>query len=880
MHLQKPTHEVVEFNNPVADYPCDLCIHQLFEAQAERTPEATAVVYEDQRLTYGELNSRVNRLAHYLRKRGARPEVLVGICVERSPDTLVGILGILKAGAAYVPLDPTYPKDRLAVILEDAKAPLVLTQQSLVSSLPRHVGRAICLDTDWPDIALESPENPTCHAKPNSLSYVLFTSGSTGRPKGVAIEHHSSVNFVQWAQSVFTSQEVEGTLFSTSVCFDLSVFEMFVPLSMGGKVIVVQNALCLPRSRAANQVTLINTVPSAIAELVRTEAVPASVQVINLAGEALLTSLAQRIYEKTSARSVYNLYGPTEYTTYATYTLVPRGAEVTIGRPLANTRVYILDEDRRPASVGVPGELFLAGDGLARGYFGRPDLTAERFLRDPFSSDPGARMYRTGDLASFLPDGNIRYLGRIDNQVKIRGFRIELGEIEARLMQHSSVQSAAVIAHAGEAGDKQLVAYVVSAGQAKLDKPLLAAFLSETLPEYMIPGVFVNMDALPLTPNGKVDRRALPAPELDQAGAVGTPARDELESVLLGEWRKTLANPAMGVTDNFFDFGGHSLTAARLLTEVQKVTGRQLPLDTLIHHATVEAMACLIRQNSTTAPDSVLTVVQEGNSLIPFFAIVPPGEDSLGYAILAKRMGHEQPLYRLQGREPVIAGQRPAFTQEELSLLSRQYIDVMRAAQPEGPYCFGGYCDGVQIAERMVLDLEAAGQEVGFLAIFDTWVLQNVQRPLLWRLAYYGERLQVLHKMNFGEQRSVFKQAVQNNFRRMVRPREPKIKREVQQAYWPEGFVAGRFRAPVALFKKPRQPFYYVNDPSLGWRARSEGGVEIHEVDFDHDEMFREPHVRTVGELLSARLRRVSEHRQAKRSSSGVSLVPVLSENV
>jgi amino acid adenylation domain-containing protein len=1292
MSLQKSIEQM-----PVCSHPSNrsaVCIHELFEAQVERRPGAIAVVWEGQRLTYRELNSRANRLAHYLRNRGAGPEVLVGICVERSPEMLVGILGILKAGAAYVPLDPAYPKDRLAVILEDSKAPLVVTQQSLLETLPQRSGHALCLDTDWLDIANESPENPARRVKPENLSYVLFTSGSTGRPKGVAIEHRNSVSFILWAQTVFTPQEIEGTLFSTSMCFDLSIFEMFVPLSMGGKIIVVQTALLLSKSRAANEVTLINTVPSAIAELVRTEAVPASVQVVNLAGEALLNSLAQRIYDKTHTRKVYNLYGPTEYTTYATYALVPRGGEVTIGRPLDETKAHILDENRRPTPPGVAGELHLAGDGLARGYFGRSDLTAERFLPNPFSSDPTARMYRTGDLACFLPDGNIQYLGRMDNQVKIRGFRVELGEIESVLTQHPSVQSAAVIACEDRPGDKRLVAYVttdpkyrstedkqpeeatqqvqqwmklwkdtyrkspaagdptfnitgwkssytgggIPAGEMRewledtvrqilscrpqrvleigcgtglllfriapqcqsywgtdfsrsalhyvqehLDRidfagreikllermadnfegmqeqwfdaiilnsvvqyfpsmeylvevlrkaleklapggmiflgdvrslPMLEMFhtsvqlrqsellstrqlqqrvqaqmeceeellvhpaffealkaalprirrvevtpkrgrahneltrfryqvmlqtrggsrekvaleavstwrdwqkegmtiatleevlkqerpqvlklanvanarvaeavealgllreeggprtveelkekltrmtnrgmeveelwdlerrfpywvdigwgrhgeegrydvllrrrggtgvkpeetwpdsmvrqkswreygndplrrktarkltselrahVAARLPDYMAPTVFMTLDELPLTPNGKIDRRALPAPQAElRTDGERVEARDPLESMLLQKWQETLGIADLGINDNFFDLGGHSLTAARMLFEVEKIIGREIPLSALLRGTTVESLARLIREGSASIPDPVLVTIQSGNAAVPFFAIVPPGEDSLGIAIMSRHMGADHAVYKLQGSEPVIAGQRPVFTREELRDLSRQYITSMRAAQPAGPYCFGAYCDGMQIAEQMVLDLEAQGHEVGMLAIFDTWVLQNTQRPLFWRLAYYGERLQALRKMNFGEQLGAYKKALQSNVRRVVRPGQPAVKKIIQQAYWPEGFVAQRFRAPIVLFKKPRQPFFYINDPLMGWGARSEGGVQIHEVNFDHDEMFREPHVRDVGRLLAAELNRVGERDQTKRRPAEIPLL-------
>ncbi|PYX12267.1 MAG: non-ribosomal peptide synthetase [Acidobacteria bacterium] len=583
---------LVEFNDTAATLRRDLCIHQFFEAQAVSSPEAIALVCGDERVTYRKLNSRANQLAHYLIQRGVGPEVPVGICVERSADMLVGILGILKAGGAYVPLDSAYPKDRLAAILEDSQATVLLTQRPLSGLLPEHSAQIIYVDSDWTKIATESAENPGASVKPDNLAYILFTSGSTGRPKGVAIEHRSASTFVQWAQTVFKPEEVAGTLFSTSMCFDLSIFEMFVPFSMGGKVILVQNALLLPELSAANQVTLINTVPSAIAELLRTDGIPPSVQVINLAGEALPTSLAQQIYANTKARKLYNLYGPTEDTTYSTYTLVSRRGEVSIGRPISNTQAYVLDKKCRPVPIGVFGELHLAGDGLARGYFKRPDLTAERFSPNSFTADPSARMYRTGDLVRYLPSGDIQYHGRIDNQVKIRGFRIELGEIEVVLLRHPSVKSAVVVARENQ-GDKRLVAYVVPEVGEKLSSGEIKAHLRETLPEYMVPSAFVTMEALPLTPNGKLDRRALPAPPQEN------PDRDEeylrvrtpIEEVIAGIWAEVLKLENVGSSDDFFDLGGHSLLATQVVSRIRQVFQVELSVRSLFESPTVASLA-------------------------------------------------------------------------------------------------------------------------------------------------------------------------------------------------------------------------------------------------------------------------------------------------
>ncbi len=484
-----------EFNRTSAELPQADLLHDFVSRQAESTPDAVALIVGDQRLRYRELNEKANQIAHYLIRRGAGPETLIGIYCERSAEMLVGILGILKSGSAYVPLDPNYPKERIGYILEDAKAPLILTHGSIAGDLPVFAGECVCLDSDWTHISQEPISNPATETKPENLAYVLFTSGSTGRPKGVAIEHRSVATFVHWARQSFEPSELAGVLFSTSMCFDLSVFEMFAPLSSGGAVILAENALYLPTLPAKDRVTLINTVPSAMAELVRMGGVPDSVKTVNLAGEVLSESLVEQIYDNTGVRRVYNLYGPTEDTTYSTYTLVRRGTTVTIGRPLTNSQAYILDTNLRPVPIGVPGELYLAGEGLARGYYGRPDLTGERFVLNRFSNAPSARMYRTGDLCRYLPNGEIDYLGRIDHQVKLRGFRIELGEIESALDGHPAVRKSVVMVREDVPGDKRLVAYVVPQPEIEavglVEK--LKTLIAEKLPEFMMPSAFLTI---------------------------------------------------------------------------------------------------------------------------------------------------------------------------------------------------------------------------------------------------------------------------------------------------------------------------------------------------------------------------------------------------
>ncbi|MDZ7967874.1 MAG: amino acid adenylation domain-containing protein [Nostoc sp. DedSLP03] len=478
---------LVKWNNTKTDYLHNQCIHELFEAQVERSPDSVAVIFEDEQLTYQDLNRRANQLAHHLRSLGVGPEILVGICVERSLSILIGLLGILKAGGAYVPLDPAYPQSRLAFILKDTQISVLLTQEKLIATLPKHTAMAVCLDTDWEKIANQSSLNPINNATNENLAYTIYTSGSTGRPKGVAIEHRSTIAFLDWAKKLFATEALAGVLASTSICFDLSVFEMFVPLGCGGKVILVENALYLPTSSQANQVTLINTVPSVIAELLRVDGIPDSVRIINLAGEPVQNKLVQQLYQQDNVQQVFNLYGPSEDTTYSTFALLHKGANdiPPIGRPIANTEIYLLDQDLQPVPVGVPGELYIGGAGLARGYLNQAELTAEKFIPNPYSypypdaprtgmSDSnghatqttngnklGARLYKTGDLARYRSNGNIEFLGRIDHQVKVRGFRIELGEIEALLNQHPGVEQAVVLAQEDQSGNKSLVAYVI-----------------------------------------------------------------------------------------------------------------------------------------------------------------------------------------------------------------------------------------------------------------------------------------------------------------------------------------------------------------------------------------------------------------------------------
>ncbi|WP_370451132.1 amino acid adenylation domain-containing protein [Corallococcus sp. CA049B] len=599
---------LVTWNQQQAEYTRDATIPHLFEAQAKRTPDAVAVVSGKQRLTYREVEAKANQLAHRLRKLGVGPESRVGLCVERTADVVVGTLGILKAGGAYVPLDPSYPKERLGWLLEDAQGPALVAHSHLLESLPAFSAQAVCLDTDA-TLATEPSEPPEAGLRPENVAYLIYTSGSTGRPKGVAVTHRNAVAFLSWATETFTEEETKTVLAATSLNFDLSVFELFAPLVRGGSVVVVRNALHLAEEKPDAEVTLINTVPSAMAQLVRLNAVPPSVRVVNLAGEALPETLAKAVYAVPTVKKLYNLYGPSEDTTYSTWSLVGRNEVPNIGRPLTNTRAYVLDKYLQPVPVGVAGELFLAGEGQARGYLLRPELTAEKFLPEVYGPE-GSRMYRTGDRVRYRADGVLEYLGRVDFQVKVRGFRIELGEVESALRQQETVKEAVVVAK-GEGAEKRLVAYVAPKAGATLEAEALKASLRQRLPEYMVPGAVVVLEALPLNSNGKVDRKALPDPEAPVSTHEYEAPRTEMEAKLAAIWAEVLRVPRVGVKDDFFALGGHSLLATQVVSRVRAETGAELPLRALFEAPTVQALASRLEKTGRAKAPALVPVSRD-----------------------------------------------------------------------------------------------------------------------------------------------------------------------------------------------------------------------------------------------------------------------------
>ncbi len=594
---------LVEWNNTELNYPADVCVSELFEKQVSQSPNATAVTFEGSSLSYQQLNERANQLARHLRNLGVKPDSLVGIYMERSLDMVVSLLGILKAGGAYVPLDPAFPSDRLEFMLADSRAAILITQERLADQLatPQEM-KLVCIDQDWSTIARESKEDLVPQAKPEHLAYMIYTSGSTGRPKGVQIEQRSLVNFLASMRQTPGLTDQDTLLSVTTLSFDIAGLEIFLPLTTGARLELVSRETAtdgrqLMAALETSGVTVMQATPITWRMLIDAGWQGNNQLKILCGGEALPLDLAKQILVRCG--SLWNMYGPTETTIWSTLRQVlPEDTEISIGKPIGNTKCYILDSHLQPVPIGVSGELYIGGDGLARGYLNRPELTAEKFVSNPFSVQPGARLYKTGDLAKYKPNGDIQYLGRGDNQIKIRGFRVELGEIEAVLAQHSAIHEIVVIVREDHPGDKRLVGYpILKEGAQEPAATELRMFAREQLPEYMIPSAFVFLQEYPLTPNKKIDRKALPAPdqsrpELDHQYVA---PRDEIEASVTNIFAGVLKLERVGIQDNFFDLGGHSLLATQVISRVRGDLHVDLPLRALFEALTPEELSKRIK---------------------------------------------------------------------------------------------------------------------------------------------------------------------------------------------------------------------------------------------------------------------------------------------
>ncbi len=848
---------VLDWNQCVEPLPDDVCLHHLFERSAGQYPDHIALEQGGVSLTYQALNQQAEQLADILVAKGAKAEVMIGLCLNRTPRLIVAMLAIIKTGAAYVPLDSAYPSNRLENTLEDAEVLLLLTESELLAA---HVSLNsipyLLLDQPWATV----DQQERSHLGSANLAYLLYTSGSTGRPKGVAITHASAVAMVQWAQQVYSAEQLSRVLAGTSVCFDLSVFEIFLTLSQGGTIVLLANVIELAE-KTETEPSLINTVPSAAEELLRADAIPESVKTVNLAGEPLSTELVNKLYAKGHIEKVYDLYGPSEDTTYSTYTLRLANAIASIGRPISHTQAYVLDDYMQPLPVGVPGELYLAGMGLARGYHNRTALTAEKFVPNPFD-EMGSRLYKTGDLVSYTDTGELLYRGRIDQQVKVRGFRIELGEVETVLASDVDVEECLVFTVGDAASsDRKLVAYIKSSATesfAELEDKLVAV-AKQQLPKFMLPAAIVIMEQFPLTPNGKVDKKALPNPELKLETKAFVPAVGLVQKTLTVIWQEILAlEHPISIHDDFFELGGHSLLVLDLMSQIKLALGKTVPLAAIFQAPTISGLSGLIDAEAQQAEWSPLVNIQPKGSQTPVFCIHPVGGQVLCYNALAKVLGDNQPVYgvRASGMEadqPII---------KDLTKMATYYLEAIKAIHKQGSYRLVGYSFGGLVAYELASQLESQGETIEWVALLDTahpeLTKDNAAKTddaellvsLFPTIGYTADRLR---GFSLSEQlKQVFDKAKQTG---LVPRAMDDVSAEryfnVCRSNLLMDFQPKNIRSPIRLIRAQEGSQRISIDDFLGWQQLNGLNMTLHWVTGQHENMMEQPNIKQIARLLS-----------------------------
>jgi amino acid adenylation domain-containing protein len=865
---------LVEWNGTDTPYASNRLLHDLVEEQVGREPDAVAVVFEDKQLTYRQLSDHANRLAQRLQSLGVGPNVLVGICVERSLEMLVGLLGILKAGGAYVPLDPAYPQDRLAFMLEDCQPRVLVIQKRLQAQIPRHPTRVIWLDAPFEDAPGNvNPPQLRNNSQPSDLAYVLYTSGTTGRPKGVQVSHQGLVNLLSAMQREPGLNAGDTLLAITTLSFDISGLELFLPLIGGARVVIASRETAVDGARLSSLMnrcgaTVMQATPATWRLLLDAGWTGSPGLKILCGGEAWTPALATELLSR--CESLWNMYGPTETTVWSSVARVERGKPILIGHPIANTTFYVLDGGQVPVPVGVPGELYIGGDGLAHGYLKRPDLTNERFVNDPFSSRTGAKLYRTGDLVRRRPDGQIEFLRRIDQQVKIRGFRIELEEVEAALKQHAGVGGCIALVQEDLSRDKRLAAYVVpNDGNDMPPVSELRNFLKEKLPDYMIPTTFVAVESLPLTPNGKIDRKALSGSvRLPESKSVRTviPPRTSEEVGLVDIWEQILGIKIESVRDSFFDLGGHSLLAVRLFAQIEKDFKLRLPLATLYEAPTIEDIAQILKTQVVPSKWRSLVPIQSSGGRPPFFCFHGAGGNVLIYRKLSQYLGSGQPVYGLQAQG--LDGNFPLpNTIEEMAAL---YVREIRDVQSHGPYLLGGYCMGGTIAYEAAQQLQAAGEEIALLALFDTSNWHEV-RFTTWNRASWALQRLVFHAAALLELDSEGKHKFLEEKFAELRNRIavwrgkllPKLDPDAEPSsvlltrIWSTNhkascsYIPRPYSGAVTDFR-PSQQYRFLNKPGLKWERLAERGQHVVLVPGYPAVMLIEPFVKDLARSLKA----------------------------
>jgi amino acid adenylation domain-containing protein len=881
---------LAEWNHTQSQYEKNCCIHELIEMQTMRTPDAIAAQFENEFLTFAQLDQQAARLARVLQSLGVGPEVLVGICVERSLQMLVALLAILKAGGAYIPLDPHYPKDRLDFVLQDSKATVLLTQNSLLDDFPQinspdfNAGngpKIICLDSDVLSATPENSQRLNSLVTPENLAYVLYTSGSTGKPKGVQIPHRAVVNFLQSMQKNPGLSSTDKLLAITTLSFDIAGLELLLPLITGAQVVIAKTETAMDGKLLAGKIrqcgaTVLQATPATWRLLLNAGWKGEPRLKILCGGEAWPEELARELLPR--CNSLWNMYGPTETTIWSAVSRVQAKQTPLISTPIANTQLYILDAQLQPVPIGVAGELHIGGDGLARGYLNRPELTAEKFIPNPFQDTPGSRIYKTGDLVRYRNDGQIEFLGRLDHQVKIRGFRIELGEIQSLLAAHPAVREAVVIAREDTPGEKRLTAYVICEPEQTCRAETLREYLKQKLPEYMVPAAFVFLEKFPLTPNGKVDRKQLPQPEFNRPEAASIAPRDALEMQLTKLWEKLFNVEPVGIRDNFFDLGGHSLLAVRLFAEIEKITGKNLPMVTLFQAPTVELLAGILRQQGWKAPWSSLVPIKAGGSKPPFYCVHGVGGNILEYLDLAKYMDNDQPFYGLQAVG--LDGKSPWL--ETVEEMAAHYVAEIKAFQPRGPYYLGGSSFGGLVAFEMAQQLQSKGDDVALLAFFDTHAPgfpKYLPTTSLWRAKLNWWKFRIsLHAGNLQAARGKEKFAYIGNKTRkwckgkiiLFQRQRKNLRERIEQFFWPKGIVETRkagiaaherytakpYYGSATLFRATIQPDGIEDHRALGWAEFVRGRVDICDTPGHHGSIVRDPRAPILAGQLKESLRK------------------------
>ncbi len=878
---RKGNETLLKWNKTDSDYPVHKCVHELVAERAEKDPDSIAVVHGERQLNFKELNERANQLADYLGRKGVRKDTPVGICLKRSLELTVALLGVMKAGGACLPLDPDYPDERLAYMLEDSQAPVLLTQPGLLPRLGNARPEVVHFSSDWKILEGCRLENPMRPSDPESLAYVIYTSGSTGKPRGVMLEHRGLVNHHVAAVKLFDMQPADRTLQFSSLSFDIAIEEIFPTWIAGGTVVMRTEEMPLAGSDflewiRQRGITVLDLPTAYWHELVREltetgEKLPPNLRLIIVGGEKASAS-AFAAWVKCGGGRVrwINTYGPTEasiiVTSFEPDPTQPVPESLPIGRPIANTRLYILDEQRKPVPVGAAGELYISGPGVARGYLGRPELTAEKFSLDSFNVDSlkheqKTRMYKTGDLVRYLEDGNIEFLGRADFQVKIRGFRVELGEIEAVLEKHAGVAEAVVVAHEAE-GQKRLAGYVI-ATRSKPSGSELKRYLKERLPEYMVPADFVFLETMPLTPNGKVDRRALPWPEIEAAETREDflAPRNEFESTMTSLWEQVLGKRPISVRDNFFEMGGHSLAAARLMGLIGKEFGKKLLLTDLLQAPTIEALVALVRLETPSAARSSVIALQPLGSKPPFFFVHGMGGSVLRFRDLARHMAPDQPFFGIQAQG--LDGTQPSL--QSVEEMADLYMEDLRAAQPEGPYYLGGYSFGGYVALEMGRRLLAQGDEIRALILLDTYAGESKSVIERFMTLSIGQKISYLKK-----RAERFRKGIKQRIKFMFLPPAVKDVRRACAAA-EHNYKVQNYPDRILLFRASEKGLRGLEDSSGGWRKYAAGGVEIHEIGGDHAKILNEPNVRLLAHELRDCLERLQSQPSLPASANDLS---------